>query len=145
MESELQSGRRPKALGLQNVARRSTVGVVSVASCVERAVLEAGCSALRAMSVWQVETSPDAFAREASFAGSAMARAAALTELWQREDVVPIICSRGGYGSNYLLPLLDFDVLRRTPKVFVGYSDNTSFVLGAGPRRHRLIPRPYDR
>lgn len=129
MESELQSGRRPKALGLQNSGPSSTVGVVSLASRVEPAALEAGCTALRALSGWQVETSLVALAQEADFAGSAEVRAATLTELWRRADVDAIICSRGGYGSNYLLPLLDFDLLSRTPKVFVGYSDNTSLLL----------------
>jgi muramoyltetrapeptide carboxypeptidase len=67
--------------------------------------------------------------REGDFAGSPESRAAALTEMWQREDVGAIVCSRGGYGSNYLLPLLDFDAFKRTPRAFVGYSDNTSLLL----------------
>jgi muramoyltetrapeptide carboxypeptidase len=49
--------------------------------------------------------------------------------MWKRDDVDAIVCARGGYGSNYLLPLLDFDALAATPKVFVGYSDNTSLLL----------------
>src|SRR5581483_11465853 len=32
---------------------------------------------------------------------------------------------RGGYGSNYLLPLLDLNLIRRHPKIFAGYSDLT--------------------
>ncbi len=124
MEAELQFGRRVRALGPQ-----CKVGVVSPASCVDRAALEAGCRALRELSGWQVETSPVALQREGGFAGSAAARAASLMEMWQRDDVDAVICARGGYGSNYLLPLLDFDALRRTPKAFVGYSDNTSLLL----------------
>jgi muramoyltetrapeptide carboxypeptidase len=49
--------------------------------------------------------------------------------MWQRDDVDAVICARGGYGSNYLLPLLDFNALRISPKAFVGYSDNTSLLL----------------
>jgi len=37
-----------------------------------------------------------------------------------------IICVRGGYGTARLLPLLDYAVIRKNPKVFVGYSDITS-------------------
>ena len=108
MHSELQSGRRVRALGPQ-----STVGVVSPASCVDRSALEAGCRALRTLSGWQVETSPAALQREGDFAGTPASRAAALMEMWQRDDVDAMLCARGGYGSNYLLPLLDFDALRR--------------------------------
>jgi muramoyltetrapeptide carboxypeptidase len=39
-----------------------------------------------------------------------------------------IICARGGYGANYVLPLLNLDVIRTHPKVFVGYSDITSLL-----------------
>ncbi|MGC2208803.1 MAG: LD-carboxypeptidase [Candidatus Korobacteraceae bacterium] len=124
MQTELQSGRRVRALG-----PHSKAGVVSPASCVDRAALEAGCRALSELSGWQVATSPVALQSEGGFAGSAAARAVSLMETWQRDDVDAVICARGGYGSNYLLPLLDFDALRMNPKPFVGYSDNTSLLL----------------
>ena len=133
MHSELQSGRRARALGPQ-----STIGVVSPASAVQRSALEAGCRALTALGGWQVAASPFALCSEDGFAGTAEARAAALMEMWQREDVDAVICARGGYGSNYLLPLLDFNAMRMTPKAFVGYSDNTSLLLAL--ERAGLVP-----
>jgi muramoyltetrapeptide carboxypeptidase len=124
MKSELQSGRRVRALGPQG-----RVGVVSPASCVEGFALDAGCRALADLSGWQVATSSSVLQREGGFAGSPAARAGALLAMWQRDDVDAVICARGGYGSNYLLPLLDFDALQMTPKAFVGYSDNTCLLL----------------
>jgi muramoyltetrapeptide carboxypeptidase len=125
MHAELQRARRVRAVG-----PRGKIGVVSPASCVERSALEAGCRALGALNGWQVATSPFALLQcEGSFAGSAESRAAAFMEMWQREDVDALICARGGYGSNYLLPLLDFEALRMSPKAFVGYSDNTCLLL----------------
>jgi muramoyltetrapeptide carboxypeptidase len=124
MKSELQFGRRVRALG-----PHGRVGVVSPASWVEGPALEAGSLALTGLSGWQVATSSAALQRERRFAGSPAARAAALLAVWQRDDVDAVICARGGYGSNYLLPLLDFDALRMTPKAFVGYSDNTCLLL----------------
>jgi muramoyltetrapeptide carboxypeptidase len=124
MESELQSGKRARALG-----ERGTIGVLSAASCVERSALEAGCCALHTLSGWKVETSSVALQCEGDFAGSPSSRAAALSEMWMRDDVDAIVCARGGYGSNYLLPLADFDALAATPKALVGCSDNTSLLL----------------
>lgn len=124
MESDLQFGKRPRALEARN-----TVGVVSLASCVDSSAVETGCSSLRALSGWQVELSPVALERDGDFAGSTKLRAAALTEMWKQDNVGAILCSRGGYGSNYLLPLIDFDELKMKPKAFVGYSDNTSMLL----------------
>jgi muramoyltetrapeptide carboxypeptidase len=124
MDSELQVGRRARALG-----PFSKVGVVSLASCIESSALETGCLALGALSGCEVTVSPVALECERDFAGSPASRAEALMEMWQRDDVDAIVCSRGGYGSNYLLPLLDFEALRMAPKAFVGYSDNTSLLL----------------
>jgi muramoyltetrapeptide carboxypeptidase len=124
MESEFQPGVRARALG-----PRSTVGVVSCASCVTRSALDAGCSALSELTGWKVAISPGALECERDFAGSPRSRADALTRMWERADVDAIICARGGYGSNYLLPLIDFEALKAAVKVFVGYSDNTSLLL----------------
>ena len=125
MHPHEQCGRRVRGVG-----PRGKFGVVSPASCVERSALEAGCRALGKPDGWQVSTSPFALLEAAGgFAGDAATRAAALMEIWQRDDVDAILCSRGGYGSNYLLPLLDFDALRLMPKAFVGYSDNTCLLL----------------
>ena len=37
-----------------------------------------------------------------------------------------MICVRGGWGAARLLPLLDYDLIRRNPKVLMGYSDITA-------------------
>jgi muramoyltetrapeptide carboxypeptidase len=124
MKSELHFGKCARALG-----PHSAIGVVSVASCVESSALETGSIALREMTGRRVIISPTALNREEDFAGSPSSRAAALMEMWWHDDVDAIVCARGGYGSNYLLPLLDFDALKEKPKSFVGYSDNTSLLL----------------
>jgi muramoyltetrapeptide carboxypeptidase len=49
-------------------------------------------------------------------------------QMFLRPEVRAIVCARGGYGSNYLLPLLDLDAIRRHPKILVGYSDITSLL-----------------
>jgi muramoyltetrapeptide carboxypeptidase len=41
-----------------------------------------------------------------------------------------IFTVRGGYGCSRLLPLLDFDIIRSNPKIFVGYSDITALLYG---------------
>lgn len=49
-------------------------------------------------------------------------------------DVAGIICLGGGYGSPRLLNLLDYDLIARNPKVFVGYSDITGLHCAIGRR-----------
>lgn len=70
------------------------------------------------------------------FAGKDQERAHELMEMFNREDVDGIWCVRGGYGSIRILDLLDYDLIRKNPKVFIGYSDITALLTsiyqGAG-------------
>ena len=38
-----------------------------------------------------------------------------------------VLCATGGYGSLRILDLLDYDMIREHPKVFLGFSDITAF------------------
>ncbi|MEN8202457.1 MAG: LD-carboxypeptidase [Bacteroidota bacterium] len=62
------------------------------------------------------------------FAGKDRERSDELMEMFTREDVDCIWCVRGGYGSIRILDLLDFDLIRQNPKVFIGYSDITALI-----------------
>ena len=55
-------------------------------------------------------------------------RASLLNDLFNTPDVKGIICARGGYGSMRILELMDFDLLRQHPKVFVGFSDISALI-----------------
>ena len=63
-------------------------------------------------------------------------RAADLHDMFRDPEVRAIVAAIGGDHSCQLLPLLDFDVIRANPKIFMGYSDNTvlnmAFWKGAG-------------
>jgi len=59
-------------------------------------------------------------------AGTDRERAADLMQMFQDRSVDGMVCVRGGYGSGRLLNLLDYQVIAKHPKVFVGYSDITS-------------------
>jgi muramoyltetrapeptide carboxypeptidase len=60
------------------------------------------------------------------FAGKDQERADELMEMFSRDDVDGIWCVRGGYGSIRILDLLDYEQIRKHPKVFIGYSDITA-------------------
>src|SRR4029077_19858946 len=62
------------------------------------------------------------------FAGSVERRARELEGKFSREDVEAVFFARGGYGANYLLPMLDLKKIKAHPKIFVGYSDLTTLL-----------------
>ncbi len=104
-----------------------TVGIVAPASYFPREDFEAGCQALRQMGYNPV-FDDSIFDRDLYFAGSVERRARELENMFARPDVKAIVCARGGYGANYLLPCLDIKTLAAHPKIFVGYSDITSLM-----------------
>ena len=71
---------------------------------------------------------PHARDRHGYLAGSDRDRAADLMRVFLDPKIQAVFCVRGGYGTARLLPLLDFDALRRHPKIFVGCSDITSLL-----------------
>jgi len=46
------------------------------------------------------------------------------------KSIKAVFCIRGGYGSASLLDLIDFDLIKKNPKIFCGYSDITALHLG---------------
>ena len=62
-------------------------------------------------------------------AGSDEERISDVEEMFERPDVDAIFCVRGGYGTPRFLRKLDYDVIRRNPKIFVGYSDLTALQM----------------
>jgi muramoyltetrapeptide carboxypeptidase len=103
------------------------VGIVAPASNVKREMLEAGCDGLRRAG-YEPFNFESILARDLYFAGSAERRARELEGMFARDDIRAIVCARGGYGSNYLLPALDLKKLAAHPKIFVGYSDLTTLL-----------------
>jgi muramoyltetrapeptide carboxypeptidase len=62
-------------------------------------------------------------------AGKDVDRAADVNAMFTDRDVKGVLCVRGGWGCNRILPLVDYDLVREHPKVFVGYSDITSLLV----------------
>jgi muramoyltetrapeptide carboxypeptidase len=66
--------------------------------------------------------------------GTVEERLADLHEMFRDPDVKAIFCIRGGYGSAHLLDGIDYELIRRNPKIFLGYSDITSMHLAIHKR-----------
>lgn len=103
------------------------IAVVAPASPFRREDLDSGVAELRALGFEPVYDD-SVFERRGYVSGDPSTRAAAIAAAWSDPSVAALIAVRGGYGSVQVLPLLDRDSLRRTPKAFIGYSDLTSLL-----------------
>jgi len=62
-------------------------------------------------------------------AGTDEERLSDLHEMFKDTAVKAVICLRGGYGSGKLLPNINWQLIKKNPKIFVGYSDITSLQM----------------
>jgi muramoyltetrapeptide carboxypeptidase len=63
------------------------------------------------------------------FAGSDAERIDSLHRMFRREDVDVVMAARGGYGLSRMLDGIDYALLARSGKLFVGHSDCTALQL----------------
>jgi muramoyltetrapeptide carboxypeptidase len=103
------------------------IGIIGPASHFGKSDLEAGCAALERAG-YRPFYFDSILDRELYFAGSVERRTREFQEMFAREDVRAIVCARGGYGANYLLPTLNVAQVTSHPKIFVGYSDLTALM-----------------
>ena len=104
------------------------IALVAPASPFSREEFDRGVQQLRELG-YRPSYDEDVFARYAGYlSGTPELRAAAFSRAWSDPSVAALIAVRGGYGSVQMLPLLAADVIRKTPKLFIGYSDNTSIL-----------------
>lgn len=66
------------------------------------------------------------FAKYGYLAGTDDERLADLHEAFENEEVKAIFCVRGGYGATRLLEKIDYEIICKNPKIFVGFSDITA-------------------
>lgn len=59
-------------------------------------------------------------------AGRDDVRAQDVNRMFLDPNINAVFCVRGGYGSPRILDLLDYEAIRRHPKLFLGYSDITA-------------------
>jgi muramoyltetrapeptide carboxypeptidase len=113
---------KPRALG-----PGSRLALIAPASPFDRVEFDRGVDEVRRLGFEPV-FEPSVFARERYVAGSADLRAAAFRQAWTDTTIDGLVAVRGGYGSAQVLPLISREEIRRTPKVFVGYSDVTAML-----------------
>ena len=62
-------------------------------------------------------------------AGTDEERASDFNDMLNDLSVKAVFATRGGWGSNRILPLIDYEAIRRHPKILMGFSDITSLLL----------------
>jgi muramoyltetrapeptide carboxypeptidase len=86
--------------------------------------IERGVEKLRALG-FRVKIAPHALNASGYVSDTPENRAADLHAMFTDPDVHMVMATIGGDHANHLLPLLDWELIRANPKIFMGFSDIT--------------------
>lgn len=121
----------------KKLKKGDTIGIIAPASCTTyEKVLEAKKN-IEDMG-YQVILGECTKKQWYSYAGTDEERAEEINSFFDDKSIDAIICMRGGYGSNRLIELLDFEVIKRNPKIFVGYSDITTLHIALNEKANLI-------
>jgi len=113
----------------QRLQPGDTVGLIAPASAAfEPATIREGVETLQSLG-FKVKTGEHIKEKYGYLAGSDEHRVADLHRMFEDDEIKAIVALRGGYGSMRLLNLIDYDLVKKNPKIFIGYSDITSLNL----------------
>ncbi|MEE3095932.1 MAG: LD-carboxypeptidase [Pseudomonadota bacterium] len=105
-----------------------TIGLVAPASVTyESLQLQIALEALEAMGL-KAKVGPHVMDRYGYLAGEDEDRASDINAAFADPEIDAVFALRGGWGASRLLPFLDFDLIAKNPKIFLGYSDITSLL-----------------
>ncbi|NBS21366.1 MAG: LD-carboxypeptidase [Betaproteobacteria bacterium] len=105
-----------------------TIGLVAPSHSIhERLPFEIAIDTLQAMG-FRIKEGAHLRARRGHHAGSDQQRAADINQMFADAQVDGILAITGGSGANRILPLLDYELIRRKPKFFGGFSDITALI-----------------
>lgn len=121
-ERPAEGPRRPAPL-----QRGDTVGLITPASYIEEEGLNRAIENLESLGL-RVRTGVFIRAERGFTAGTDEQRLGDFYAMLADPEVKAIWAARGGYGSARLLPLMDFRLIRKNPKVIIGYSDITALL-----------------
>ena len=119
----------PTVIKPKRLAAGDTVTLVSPASATFNTIdLQIATESLEALG-FKVKTGRHMMERHGYLAGEDKARADDINAAFADRSVAAVHAIRGGWGSARVLPYLDYDTIRRNPKVIIGYSDITALLL----------------
>ncbi|MFL0684259.1 MAG: LD-carboxypeptidase [Algoriphagus aquaeductus] len=114
------------ALFPKSIQKGDTVGIISPsAATADRMEFTYAQEAMEALG-FKVKLGKNLTNRFGHLAGTDEERAEDFNAMFADPEVKAVICIRGGSGASRILPLINYEQIKRNPKPLLGYSDITA-------------------
>ncbi|HTK81034.1 MAG TPA: LD-carboxypeptidase [Bacteroidota bacterium] len=113
----------------KRLRRGDVIGICAPAGALASPdAIDKGISYLERLG-YRVHLGNNVYKRRGYLAGSDRQRVDDLHEMFRNKHVRAIFSARGGFGSQRIVPLLNYALIRKNPKMVVGFSDITALHL----------------
>ena len=96
----------------------------SVAAFKPKSIIKKAVSRLTALG-FKTSFGKNIYEKDMLDSSSVASRVADLHAAFKDKKVAGVLCARGGFNSNDLLPYIDWELIKQNPKPLIGYSDIT--------------------
>jgi muramoyltetrapeptide carboxypeptidase len=121
----MSSSQRIDLIKPKPLPKNGTIAITAPATMPDAGKLNRGVLYLESLG-YHVKVGKTCTSKLHYLAGDDELRAKELMVFFEDKSVDAIFCARGGYGGMHLLPLIDFEKISKSPKLFSGFSDVTS-------------------
>jgi len=123
------SSLKPRTVRPSRLQPGDTIGLIDPASALSEPMSVDVVVESLAVLGYKAKRGAHLLERRGYYAGTDEQRAADVNAMFADPEVRAIQCVRGGWGCARLLPLLDWPMIARNPKILLGYSDITALLL----------------
>jgi muramoyltetrapeptide carboxypeptidase len=125
VNQELIDCKKMKTIKPKRLKAGDTLGVIAPASAIPEHVIEKALENLTNLG-FNLKLGKNVRASNGYLAGTDEQRVEDLHWAFSDPEVDAVWCIRGGYGATRILPMIDFKIIKKNPKIFIGYSDITA-------------------
>ncbi len=121
-------GCKKKTLKPARLKEGDTVGMIAPSSSVSAETLARAIANIESLGL-KVKTGDNILKSKGYLAGTEKERLDDLHKMFADPAIKAVWCVRGGYGATRYLPQIDYALIKKNPKIFIGYSDITALHL----------------
>ncbi|HRH40796.1 MAG TPA: LD-carboxypeptidase [Pyrinomonadaceae bacterium] len=116
---------KPKLIKPKRLSKGDTVGIIAPSSGISDAEFE---KALKNMADLGFKTKVGKYVKAVNgfIAGTDKERLEDLHWAFEDQEIKAVWCIRGGYGATRFLPDINYNLIKKNPKILIGYSDITA-------------------
>ncbi len=107
-----------------------TIGIIAPSGPITKNKLEDINNSILLMEKagFKMQFSKNAFSNSLGYGATAKEKAQDINNMFKDENIKAIICATGGNNSNSLFEYIDYEEIKKHPKIICGFSDVTSIL-----------------